>query len=79
MFTKIIQYIKSQLKQEEPCYKGKDGAPDVRYHYQGSKLIVNKEDALDRAIWVMNNSIKEIKEDKKFIQELNAIRKQKKQ
>lgn len=46
---------------ELPC-QNKD-APIVRYHYRGSSLIINKEDALERAIFVLNDGIKNWKEE----------------
>lgn len=61
-------------KKKDFIFEGKDGAPDVRYYYQGTKLIINKEDAIDRAIWVLNNSISEMKKDELFKQELRRIK-----
>ena len=44
-----------------PCDDPK--APQVRYYYKGSSLTVNKEDALDRAIYVMNEGISEYRKE----------------
>lgn len=64
----MIKWIKSLLANKKkqdwyimPCNDTK--APKVRYYYKGSSLTVNKEDALDRAIYVMNEGISEYRKE----------------
>lgn len=64
MFKKIKSIFSH--KNEWFIYPSKNtSAPDLRYHYQGTKQIFHKKDCLDLACYVLNSQIQEyIKENK---------------
>lgn len=65
MIKKLLNYFFGKKKEKWFYFENKDpNCPHVRYRYQGTRLEVNKEDALDRALYILNKDMNEIRKNK---------------
>lgn len=64
MFNFVKNLIKVNKKEQWFIFSCEDkAAPIVRYKYVGSSLIIKKEDAMARAIYVLNEGVSDWKND----------------